>query len=66
MYNAFRIKLWRTQAFSAYFHKMAAIGQFGFLIFAKIDKVIPLRAINGCVKYEFDMGTGVRKGLKNH
>ena len=34
--------------FSAYFHKMAAIGYFGIVIFAKIDKVV----VNGCVKYE--------------
>ena len=35
-------------AFSSYFHKMA-----------KIDRVLPLYVINGCVKYEFDTRIGV-------
>ena len=38
---------------------MAAIGHLGFPIFAKIDRVVPLLIINGCAKYEFDMGMGV-------
>ena len=58
----FWIRLWRAQTFS-YFHKMAAIGHFGFQIFAKIDWVLRYSDIldhnYGCVKYEFDMGIGV-------
>ena len=38
----FLIKLWSAQAFSSYFHKMAVGGHFGFLIFSKIDRVLPL------------------------
>ena len=32
--GAFLIKLWSAQAFSSYFHKMAAGGHFGFPIFS--------------------------------
>ena len=58
--GAFRITLWRAQALSAYFHKMATSNIFGFPIFAQIDRVHhPLWIINGCIKYEFGMGIGV-------
>ena len=40
--GVFLIKLWSAQAFSSYFHKMAVGGHFGFPIFSKIDRVIPL------------------------
>ena len=40
--GAFLMKLWSAQAFSSYFHKMAHGGHFGFLIFSKIDRVLPL------------------------
>ena len=40
--GAFLIKLWSAQAFSSYFHKMAAGGHLGFPIFSKIDRVLPL------------------------
>ena len=53
------IKLWSAQAFSSYFHKMAVGGHFGFPIFSKIDRVLPLWVINGCVIYEFDTRIGV-------
>ena len=52
--GAFFIKLWSAQAFSSYLYKMAAGGHFGFPIFSKIDRVLPLYIINGCVKYEFN------------
>ena len=35
-------QLSETQAFSSYFHKMAVGGHFGFPIFSKIDRVLPL------------------------
>ena len=35
-------QLRETQAFSSYFHKMAVGGHFGFPIFSKIDRVLPL------------------------
>ena len=57
--DAFLMKLWSAQAFSSYFHKMAIGGHFGFPIFSKIDRVLPLEIINGCVKYEFDTHIGV-------
>ena len=40
--GVFLIKLWSAQAFSSYFHKMAVGGHFGFPIFSKIDRVLPL------------------------
>ena len=40
--GAFLIKLWSAQAFSSYFHKMASGGHFGFPIFSKIYRVLPL------------------------
>ena len=40
--GAFLIKLSSAQAFSSYFHKMAVGGHFGFPIFSKIDRVLPL------------------------
>ena len=40
--SVFLIKLWSAQAFSSYFHKMAVGGHFGFPIFSKIDRVLPL------------------------
>ena len=43
--GAFLMKLWSAQVFSSYFHK--------------IDRVLPLYVINGCVKYEFDTCIGV-------
>ena len=42
LYSAFLIKLWSAHAFSSYFHKMAAGSLFGFPIFSKIDRVLPL------------------------
>ena len=57
--GAFLMKLWSAQAFSSYFHKMAVGGHFGFPIFSKIERVLPLYVINGCVKYEFDTCIGV-------
>ena len=57
--GAFLIKLWSAQAFSSYFHKMAVGGHFGFPMFSKIDRVLPLYVINGYVKYEFDTCIGV-------
>ena len=35
-------QLRETQAFSSYFHKIAVSGHFGFPIFSKIDRVLPL------------------------
>ena len=35
-------QLRETQAFSSYFHKMAVGSHFGFPIFSKIDRVLPL------------------------
>ena len=35
-------QLRETQAFSSYFHKMAVGGHFGFPMFSKIDRVLPL------------------------
>ena len=35
-------QLRETQAFSTYFHKMAVGGHFGFTMFSKIDRVLPL------------------------
>ena len=35
-------QLCETQAFSSYFHKIADGGHFGFTIFSKIDRVLPL------------------------
>ena len=49
--GSFRIKILQTQAFSSYFHKMAAIGN--FFIFRFSPKSI--RLLNGSFKYEFDM-----------
>ena len=40
--GVFLINLWSAQAFSSYFHKMAVGGHFGFPIFSKIDRVLPL------------------------
>ena len=40
--DAFLMKLWSAQAFSSYFHKMAVGSHFGFPIFFKIDRVLPL------------------------
>ena len=40
--GTYLIKLWSAQAFSWYFHKMAAGGDLGFPIFSKIDSVLPL------------------------
>ena len=40
--GAFLIQLWSAQAFSSYFHKMAAGGHFDFPIFSKIDRVLLL------------------------
>ena len=51
--GAFLIKLWSAQALSSYFWQIFSqiIGHFGFPIFSKIDRVLPLYVINGCVKY---------------
>ena len=47
--GAFGLQLWRAQDFSSYFYKMATMFNFGFLIFAKIDKLRTLYVINGLI-----------------
>ena len=40
--GAFVINLWSAQDCSSYFHKIAVGGHFGFPIFSKFDRVLPL------------------------